>query len=150
MTTRITHQQIYTRIYVLFCSNYFAAFSGQKNVPRPQGRRFDSYQKNHSCKIFVSQRSRLYSTIIYQLRLLILFGVAILHILCWKLIFLLKSLCFLLGKNVFGVPFSVNVQRSGHSLPKTILSAINHLRQSGTYYFFGTATRFATNRFTKM
>ncbi|XP_028401518.1 rho GTPase-activating protein 7-like isoform X5 [Dendronephthya gigantea] len=34
------------------------------------------------------------------------------------------------GKNVFGVPFLVNVQRTGHSLPKTILSAINHLRQS--------------------
>ncbi|XP_046852869.1 rho GTPase-activating protein 7-like isoform X2 [Xenia sp. Carnegie-2017] len=34
------------------------------------------------------------------------------------------------GKNVFGVPFSVNVQRSGYSLPKTILCAIHHLRQT--------------------
>ena len=38
---------------------------------------------------------------------------------------------YVAGKIVFGVPFSVNVYRTGHSLPKPILSAISHLRQTG-------------------
>ena len=36
-----------------------------------------------------------------------------------------------LGKNVFGVPLSVNLQRIGHPLPKPILCAISYLRRTG-------------------
>lgn len=37
-----------------------------------------------------------------------------------------------LGKNVFGVPLSVNVQRTGYALPKPILCAISYLRRTGS------------------
>lgn len=44
--------------------------------------------------------------------------------------FTLLDFCFISDKTVFGVPLTVTLQRTGHSLPKPIQSALNWLKNN--------------------